>query len=50
MARLDNHHSDRGLREERFRPLVDHSPDAICVFQDGRLVYINAAAVRCLGA
>ena len=50
VARLDDHHSDRGLCEERFRPLVDHSPDAICVFQDGRLVYINAAAVRCLGA
>jgi diguanylate cyclase (GGDEF)-like protein/PAS domain S-box-containing protein len=49
VARLENH-TDHGLTEERFRLLVDHSPDAICVLQGGRLVYINAAGVRCLGA
>jgi diguanylate cyclase (GGDEF)-like protein len=31
-------------------PLVDYSPDATWVVQDGRLVYANIAAVRCLGA
>ena len=36
--------------EERYRILVDLAPDGIAVHQDGRLVFVNAAAVRLLGA
>lgn len=50
MAGPKNHHTLPGLTEDRFRPLIDHSPDAMWVVQDGRLVYVNIAAVRCLGA
>lgn len=50
MAGLENHHTDHGLTAERFHPLLDHSPDAICVLQHGRLMYVNAAAMRCVGA
>ncbi len=30
--------------EERYRTLVETSPEALCVIQDGRLVYVNPAA------
>jgi PAS domain S-box-containing protein len=36
--------------EERYRALVDLSPDAIVVVQDGRFVFANAAALRLYGA
>ena len=36
--------------EQRYRRLVDHSPDAICVHERGRVVYVNAAGVRWIGA
>ncbi|MGB9305090.1 MAG: PAS domain-containing protein, partial [Mycobacterium sp.] len=36
--------------EQRYRRLVDHSPDAICVHEGGRVVYVNAAGVRWIGA
>ena len=36
--------------DERFRVLVDHSPDAICVHEAGLVVYVNPAAVRWIGA
>ena len=36
--------------EERYRHLVELSPDAIVVHCDGRLVYANEAAVRWIGA
>jgi diguanylate cyclase (GGDEF)-like protein/PAS domain S-box-containing protein len=35
---------------DHFSLLVDHSPDAICIHQDGRFVFFNAVAVRWLGA
>ncbi len=35
---------------EWFRGLVEHAPDAICVLQHRRLVYVNATAVRLIGA
>jgi diguanylate cyclase (GGDEF)-like protein/PAS domain S-box-containing protein len=50
LARLENRHTDRNLTEERFRTLLEHNPDAICVLQDGRLTYVNAAAMRCMRA
>lgn len=43
-----NGHRDLDLG--RFAQIVDHSPDAICIHQDGRFVYFNAVAVRWLGA
>jgi diguanylate cyclase (GGDEF)-like protein/PAS domain S-box-containing protein len=30
--------------------IIDHSPDAICIHQDGQFVFFNAVAVRWLGA
>jgi diguanylate cyclase (GGDEF)-like protein/PAS domain S-box-containing protein len=36
--------------EERYRRLVDHTPDAIAVHCDGRVVYINPAGCALLGA
>lgn len=43
---------DSALRasEERYRALVELSPDAICVHRDGELLFINPAGVRLLGA
>ena len=36
--------------EERYRSLVESSPDGIIVYADGRLVYANAATLPLLGA
>ncbi|WP_235892566.1 sensor domain-containing protein [Mycolicibacterium hodleri] len=36
--------------DQRFRKLLEHSPDAICVHQMGRVVYVNEAAVRWMRA
>ena len=36
--------------EERYRTLVELSPDAIAVHRDGRLVFSNTAGLRMLGA
>jgi diguanylate cyclase (GGDEF)-like protein/PAS domain S-box-containing protein len=36
--------------EQRYRRLLDHSPDAIVVHEGGRVVYINPAGVRRIGA
>ena len=36
--------------EERYRQLVDYSPDAIAIHVEGIVVYINPAGVRLLGA
>jgi len=44
--------AERALQEseERYRRLVDLLPDAVVVHQDGRFVFVNAAATRLLGA
>jgi diguanylate cyclase (GGDEF)-like protein/PAS domain S-box-containing protein len=44
--------SEEALREskERYRRLVDLSPDAIIVHSDERIVYINQAGLKLLGA
>ncbi len=39
-----------GDADDRYRLLVDHSPDAICVHQYGRVVYINPVGVRWMAA
>jgi PAS domain S-box-containing protein len=36
--------------EERYRLLVERSPDAIAVHQDGKLVFVNAAGAKLIGA
>ncbi len=36
--------------EDRYRSLVEDSPDAIGIYQDEKLVFINSTAVRQLGA
>jgi PAS domain S-box-containing protein len=36
--------------EERYRRLVDLSPDAIAVQSGGKLAYLNAAGLKLLGA
>lgn len=43
---------EQALRESetRYRLLIEHSPYAIGVHQDGVLVFVNSAAVRLLGA
>jgi PAS domain S-box-containing protein len=43
--------SDEALRlsEERYRRLVDVSPDAVYVVQGGRITFVNPAGVRLLG-
>ncbi|MCI3950323.1 MAG: diguanylate cyclase/phosphodiesterase with and sensor(s) [Acidimicrobiales bacterium] len=48
----DRARAENALREseERYRRLVEHSPQAIAVAQDGVFAYLNPAAVRLLGA
>jgi PAS domain S-box-containing protein len=36
--------------EERYRLLVDTSPDGICLHSDGKVVFVNAAGAKILGA
>ncbi|BBZ17663.1 sensor domain-containing protein [Mycolicibacterium gadium] len=36
--------------EERFRRLLEHSPDPMCVHAEGRVVYVNPAGVRGIAA
>ena len=36
--------------EERYRSLVEESPDVIGIFQEGRLVFINSTGARRVGA
>src|ERR1700677_139177 len=36
--------------EQRYRRLADHSPDAIAVHEGGRVVYVNHAGGRWIGA
>jgi len=43
--------SERELREseDRYRTLVEISPDAVFLHQDGKIIYANSAAIRLLG-
>ncbi|MBA3057677.1 MAG: EAL domain-containing protein [Gammaproteobacteria bacterium] len=36
--------------EERFRTLIEESPSAIAVHRDGKMLYVNPAAIELLGA
>jgi len=44
--------TEEALREseERYRSLVEESPDVIGIFQEGRLVFINSTGARLVGA
>ena len=44
--------AERALREseERYRVLVELSPDAVIVHRDARIIYINQAGIEMLGA
>jgi PAS domain S-box-containing protein len=39
-----------GASEERYRRLVEQAPDAFLVHAEGRILYVNSAAVRLFGA
>jgi GAF domain-containing protein len=51
-ARAERHRAENALREseERYRVLVETAPAGIAIHQDGKWVYVNAAAVKMLGA
>ncbi len=36
--------------EERYRTLIDISPDAVCLYRDGKIIYVNHAARTLVGA
>jgi PAS domain S-box-containing protein len=44
--------AEEALREseERYRVLVEFSPNSICVHRDGKLLYVNPAGARLFGA
>ncbi len=48
----DRKQRDEALRESerRYRTLVDISPDAVLIHQDGKIVYMNPAGLALLGA
>ena len=43
---MDHRQPHQVLTEERYRRLVERSPDGICVHRDGRIVFVNDAGVR----
>ena len=47
---LDGRPMQADVVEQRYQRLVDHSPDAICVHDGGRVVYVNPAGIRWIGA
>jgi diguanylate cyclase (GGDEF)-like protein/PAS domain S-box-containing protein len=46
----DGRQMNADVVEQRYRRLVDYSPDAVCVHAGGRIVYVNPAAIRWIGA
>jgi PAS domain S-box-containing protein len=44
--------ADKDLQEseDRYRKLVEISPDAVFIHQEGKIIYVNPATVRLLGA
>jgi len=48
----DRKKAEDALREseERYRQLVEISPDAVIIHQDGKITYLNPAAMKMLGA
>ncbi|MET7772842.1 diguanylate cyclase [Nocardia sp. NPDC005366] len=48
--RAANSSADAEQLAQRYRSLVEHTPDGICVHEDGVIVYVNRATVRLLAA
>lgn len=46
----DGVRGERYLVEQHYQRLMDHCRDVICVYEAGRLVYVNPAGVRWFGA
>lgn len=46
----DEQHPHNGLAEQRYRRLVDHSPNMICVHESGRVVYLNPVGFKLMAA
>lgn len=46
----ENRQLAQGLTDEGYRRLVERGPDGICVYVDGRVVFVNGAGVRLMGA
>jgi PAS domain S-box-containing protein len=49
---IDKHRADQALREseERYRTVVEFFPECVAVSVDDRLVYVNPAGVKLIGA
>jgi diguanylate cyclase (GGDEF)-like protein/PAS domain S-box-containing protein len=47
---VDDRQPSQALAEERYRRLVERSPDGICVHKGGRVLYVNDAGVRLMRA
>lgn len=47
---LTNEAVDAQQLAQRYRALIEHTPDGICVHEQGIVVYVNHATVRLLGA
>ncbi|WP_067864182.1 diguanylate cyclase domain-containing protein [Nocardia shimofusensis] len=47
---LTNDAVDAEQLAQRYRALIEHTPDGICVHEHGIIVYVNHAAVRLVGA
>lgn len=51
-SEIERLHAEEALRlsEESFRVLIEQSPDAVVVIQDGRFVYVNPQAKALIGS
>jgi PAS domain S-box-containing protein len=52
LGRRERQQTEKSLQEseERYRSLVEASPDAIVVYKDEKLMYVNPSAIRLIGA
>ncbi|MFD0694582.1 DUF4084 domain-containing protein [Paenibacillus sp. GCM10027628] len=50
LRELQEKHEELGKSEERYRQLVEISPNAICVETQGQIIYVNKAGLNLMGA